>query len=73
MLTQDQLVEEVGQYEPFERVKIVEAVLRNVMHPDPEIEQAWNSEASRRWEQYKQGDVSSIPYEDVMADYRKKV
>ncbi len=71
MLTQDQLIEEIERYEPFERVKIVDAVLRDVVGANPEIEMAWREEATQRWKSYKQGDIESIPYDEVMAKYRK--
>ena len=49
----------------------VPPVLRDVLHPDAEIESAWAEESAQRWHAYKNGELDSVPYEAVMAKYRK--
>lgn len=66
-----ELVREIEKLPPDERAELVDQVLRNVLHPDVEIETAWAEESARRWSAYEAGELESIPYETVMAKYRK--
>ena len=70
MLTQEQIIHEIDQYSPEERVRIVQAVLNKVVNPDPDSEQAWLDVAAERWERYKNGNAKTISYDEVMAKYR---
>jgi len=66
-----ELVREIEKLPPAERATLVDQVIRDVLQPDAEIEAAWAEESSRRWDAYKSGELESIPYETVMAKYRK--
>lgn len=66
-----ELVREIEKLPPAERAELVDQVIRDVLQPDAEIEAAWAEESSRRWRAYKNGALESIPYETVMAKYRK--
>ncbi len=35
--------------------------------PDPDVEEAWNREAERRWNEIEAGAVRTIPWEEVRA------
>lgn len=66
-----ELVREIEKLPPAERAELVDLVLRDVLQPDAEIEAVWAEESSRRWQAYKNGGLDSVPYETVMAKYRK--
>lgn len=66
-----ELVREIEKLPPAERAELVDQVIRDVLQPDAEIEAAWAEESSRRWRAYQNGELESIPYETVMAKYRK--
>jgi putative addiction module component (TIGR02574 family) len=66
-----ELVREIEKLPPDERAALVDQVIRDVLQPDAEIEAAWAEESSRRWSAYQAGELESIPYETVMAKYRK--
>lgn len=66
-----ELVREIEKLPPAERAELVDQVLRDVLHPDAEIESAWAEESAQRWHAYKNGELDSVPYEAVMAKYRK--
>jgi putative addiction module component (TIGR02574 family) len=40
--------------------------------PDMALEKIWAEEATKRWAAYKEGRFKSIPYDEVMARYRKR-
>ena len=69
MLTQEQLIEEIEQHAPAVRIRIVDAVLRDVCGADPKAEQAWLDEAERRWAAFKAGTSETVLYEDMRAKY----
>lgn len=66
-----ELAHEIEKLPPAERAELVDQVLRDVLQPDAEIEAAWADESSRRWNAYTNGELESIPYETVMAKYRR--
>jgi hypothetical protein len=49
----------------------VDALLTKLDKRDPEIDQVWASEARRRWEAYKAGEVVTVSYEELMANYSR--
>jgi len=49
MLTQEEIIHQIGQYSPEERVRIVETVLTGVVKPDRDVENAWLNVAAERW------------------------
>lgn len=71
MTTTVKLVREIEKLSPIERIQIVNIVIRDIMHPDSNIDKIWAKEASSRWNAYKRGDIKSIPYGEVMAKHKK--
>ena len=70
MLTARELVHEIEKLPVTERVRVVDMVIRDMIHPDAAIEKVWAEEALHRWTAYKRGEVEPIPYETVMGKYR---
>lgn len=71
MTTPIELIREIEKLPPIERVRIVDIVIRDVIHPDSDIDRVWGQEALSRWDAYKRGDIKSIPYEEVMSKYKR--
>ncbi|MDD2599907.1 MAG: addiction module protein [Kiritimatiellae bacterium] len=67
MLTQEEIIHQIGQYSPEERVRIVETVLTGVVKPDRDVENAWLDVAAERWGQYKNGESKTFSYDQVMS------
>ena len=70
MSTALELVHEIEKLTPPERVRVIDMVIRDMVHPDAEIESIWAEEAAHRWNAYKQGEIEPISYETVMSKYR---
>lgn len=54
-----------------DKLALVDRLLAQLDRPDPEIDKVWAEEAQRRWKAYKAGRIASVPYEEVMAKYRR--
>jgi len=67
MLTQEEILHQIGQYSPEERVRMVETVLNSVVKPDRDTENAWLDVAAERWGQYKSGKSKTLSYDQVMS------
>jgi putative addiction module component (TIGR02574 family) len=72
MPTAKELFQEIEKLHPAERVRLIDRVIRDTIKPDAEIEEIWVKEAEARWKAFENGAVEVVPYESVMAKYRKK-
>ncbi|MDD2597684.1 MAG: addiction module protein [Kiritimatiellae bacterium] len=70
MLTKEEIIHQIDQYSPEDRVRIVETVLNGVVKPDRDVEKVWLDVAAERWEQYKSGKTKTRSYDQVMSKYR---
>ena len=59
------LILEVLHLKPAERFIVIEALIRSLDVPDPEIEQSWAIEAEKRLKAYKAGNLETISFEDM--------
>lgn len=71
MTTTVKLVQEIEKLSLTERVQIVDTVIRDIIHPNSNIDKIWAKEAAARWSAYKRGDIKALPYEEVMSKYKK--
>ena len=65
MLPTKELISEVLQLKPAERFIVIEALIKSLDVPDPEIEEAWALEAEKRLKAYKAGKLETISFEDI--------
>jgi len=65
------LVREIEKLSPIDQLRIIDRVIRDVIKPDAEIDKIWAKEAAERWSAYKKGNVAPVPYDQVMAKYKK--
>lgn len=67
----ESLVSEIRSLPEEEKLKVLDALLTDLDTRDTEIDQVWAREARKRWEAYKDGKVSAVSYEDLMAKYSR--
>ncbi|MBI2907309.1 MAG: addiction module protein [Chloroflexi bacterium] len=67
----ERLASEIQALTDVEKLRLVDAILTDLDRPDPELDRIWAGEARKRWDAYKAGRIPSVPYEDVMAKYRR--
>ena len=68
--TADKLASEIRSLPDAEKLRLVDAILKDLTKPDPDIERVWAAEARKRWAAYKEGRIPTVSYEEVMAKYR---
>ncbi|MBX3175726.1 MAG: addiction module protein [Candidatus Hydrogenedentes bacterium] len=71
MSTED-LIDEVTMLPVEERLRIVDALLKSMNTPDPEVDKAWANAAQRRLEELDSGKVEAIPGEVVIEQVRTR-
>ena len=71
MATVLELVHEIEKLTPDQRFEVVDAVMRQAIPPDRDIDKIWAAEASKRWNAYKNGKQTPVPYETVMARHNR--
>ena len=56
-----------------ERAALVDALLKSLDKPDPEIERLWAKEAEERLAAYDRGEIEAIEAEEVFAEARERL
>jgi len=67
----DKLTEKIHELPDIEKLRLVDAILKDLDRPDPEIDRVWAVEARKRWAAYKAGRAPTVSYESVMAKHRR--
>lgn len=65
MLPAKALISKALRLKPAERFIVIEALIKSLDVPDPEIEKAWAVEAERRLKAYKAGKLETVSFEDI--------
>jgi putative addiction module component (TIGR02574 family) len=68
----EQLEAEVLKLPPGVRAHLAERLISS-LDEDSEIEQAWELEAERRYQQYLAGEMRTIPAVDALAEIRAEL
>jgi putative addiction module component (TIGR02574 family) len=63
MLPAKALISEALQLKPAERFIVIEALIKSLDVPDPEIEKSWAVEAEKRLKAYKAGKLETISFD----------
>ena len=66
------LIHEAESLPVEQRALVVDALLRTLNPPDPEIDRKWADLALRRLEELRSGKVKPVPGETVFAEIRKR-
>ena len=67
----DELAAEIRNLPDKEKLQLVDAILDELVKPDPEIDRIWAEEARKRWNAFKAGGVPMVSYDTVMAKHRR--
>ncbi len=67
----ERLTSEIQALTDVEKLRLVDAILIDLDRPDQELDRIWAEEARTRWAAYKAGHIPSVPYQDVVAKYRR--
>ncbi|MFH0796267.1 MAG: addiction module protein [Candidatus Omnitrophota bacterium] len=59
------LISEALQLKPAERFIVIEALIKSLDVPDPQIEKAWAEEAGKRLKAYKSGKLPIVSFKDM--------
>ena len=65
MLHTKALISEALHLKPAEKFIVIEALIKSLDIPDPEIEESWAIEAEKRLKAYKAGKLETISFEDM--------
>ena len=68
----DELRQEVFALDRDHQIQIAEEILTHISS-SPEHDAAWREEIRRRLDAYRNGEIETVPGEDVMARARKKI
>lgn len=68
----EEIANKIEELPDAEKAMLVDMILAKLDQPDMELEKIWAEEAAKRWVAYKEGRLKSIPYDEVMARYRKR-
>ena len=71
VVQRDKLVSEIRALSEEDKIRLLDVILNELDKPDPEIDQVGADEARKRWNAYKQGRLTTVSYEDVMARYKR--
>lgn len=69
----DEIMREAAALPVEERARLIDALLRTLHAPDPEIDRAWAEVAARRLDELRSGSVLPIPGEEVFARIQERL
>ncbi len=72
MITPAEIIHEAESLPVEQRVLVVDALLRTLNPPDPEIDRKWVAVAKRRIEELRAGKVKTVPGEEVFEKIRNR-
>jgi len=65
MIAPRNLISQALQLKPAERFIVIEALIRSLDVPNPEIEEQWAEEAQKRLAAYKEGKLDTITFDEM--------
>ena len=65
IMTTKSLISEALNLKPAERFIVIEALIKSLDVPDPQIEEAWAKEAEKRLKAYDAGKLETVSFEDM--------
>jgi hypothetical protein len=66
MKTFDDIREQLRELPDSEKLLIVDDLLMQLDHPDPELDRVWEEEVVRRRRAYREGNAQTLSFEQVM-------
>jgi putative addiction module component (TIGR02574 family) len=68
----EEIAKKIEELPDTDKAMLVDMILAKLDQPDVELDKIWAEEAGKRWSAYKEGRLKAIPYDEVMARYRKR-
>ena len=68
MSSTKELISEALQLKPAEKFIVIEALIKSLDVPNPDIEKTWAIEAEKRLKAYKEGKLETISFEDMFGE-----
>ncbi len=62
------LISEALQLKPAEKFIVIEALIKSLDVPNPELEKSWALEAEKRLQAYKEGKLETISFENMFEE-----
>ena len=59
------VIREVLQLKPQEKFVVIESLLESLDQPDKSINEIWATEAEKRLKAYREGEISTVPMEEI--------
>jgi len=69
MSTTKEIISKALHLKPAEKSIVIEALMKSLDVPDPEIEKIWADEAEKRLKAYKAGKLKTVSFDDM---FKKK-
>ena len=67
----ENLVTAIRSLPDDEKLQVLDALLTELDKRDSEVDQVWVEEARKRWDAYKNGEIPTVSYRDLMAKYSR--
>ena len=68
----EEIAKKIEELPDTDKAMLVDMILAKLDQPDVELDKIWADESAKRWSAYKEGRLKAIPYDEVMARYRKR-
>ena len=61
----NEIIQEAINLKPQEKYLIIESLILSLNEPDKDIEKIWIEESQKRLDEYKNGDLKTLSFEEV--------
>jgi hypothetical protein len=61
----NEIIQEAINLKPQEKYLIIESLILSLNEPDKDIEKIWIEESEKRLEEYKNGNLETLSFEEV--------
>ena len=61
----NEVLEQALELKANERSKLIDELLKSLDKPDEEIDEIWANEADKRPEAYRNGELKTVPMEEI--------
>lgn len=61
----NEIIQEAINLKPQEKYLIIESLILSLNEPDKEIEKIWIEESQKRLDEYKNGNLKTLSFEEV--------
>ena len=61
----NEIIQEALNLKPQEKYLIIESLILSLNEPDKDIEKIWIEESQKRLEEYKEGNLKTLSFEEV--------